>query len=153
MPDLCRPRSIYGAIKHFEHFTNFSWATTLKWKNKHLSHDCTSHYANLCFLASSDPEIFPPPPSQRFLSLSSPRWEKFKCEEETRVREASNNSWMKTTSVCFEFSVNKPFFPWFQFPHALQPLLLCDSCVSFWQRLRASCQLVVWFEPEDKKNI
>lgn len=72
----------------------------------------------------------------------------------------SNISHSTTSSSCLslislltatswsEFSKNKPFSPWFQFPHALRPLLLCGSCASSWQRQQASSQLVVWFEPE-----
>lgn len=48
-----------------------------------------------------------------------------------------------------EFSAYKPFFPWSLSPHALRIFLLCDSWVSFWQRLRASSQLVVWSESGD----
>lgn len=72
-------------------------------------------------------------------------------------------TWMKEKlSMCLslcvfcgiwsEFSVNKPFSPWFLSPHALQPLLLCDVCVPSWQRPQASSQLVVWSEAVDIKK-
>lgn len=66
--------------------------------------------------------------------------------------------WLSGNSHCVlwcgwsRFWGNQPFFPWFQFPHALQPLLLCDSLETFWHRPPASCQRAELCEPEDKKK-
>lgn len=66
--------------------------------------------------------------------------------------------WLSGNSHCVlrcgwsRFWGNQPFSPWFQSPHALQPLLLCDSLETFWHRPPASCQRAEWCEPEDKKK-
>lgn len=77
-----------------------------------------------------------------------------------RARRKSDQGvcWLSGNSHCVlrcgwsRFRGNQPFSPWFQFPHALQPLLLCDSLETFWHRPPASCQRAECCEPEDKKK-
>lgn len=77
-----------------------------------------------------------------------------------RARRKSDQGvcWQSGNSHCVlwcgwsRFRGNQPFSPWFQFPHALQPLPLCDSLETFWYRPPASCQRAEWCEPEDKKK-
>lgn len=77
-----------------------------------------------------------------------------------RARRKSDQGvcWLSGNSHCVlwcgwsRFRGNQPFSPWFQFPHVLQPLLLCDSLETFWHRPPASCQRAEWCEPKDKKK-